>query len=452
MSDSMQTSPTTRYAKSGRYNIAYRVTGNGPIDIVFVPGFVSHVENNSEDPLIGPYFARLASFARLIVFDKRGTGMSDPVPVQDLPTLEERMDDVRAVMDAVGSSRAALVGVSEGGPMCLLFAATYPERTIALVLAHTFARGSWAADYPWGARPEQQTALLERMERGWGEGVLLSAFAPSYARDAEFRDRWARGQRQASSPGAAAALVQMVYETDARHLLSSISVPTLVLHRDGDRMFSVEGARYLASNIRGAKLAESSSTDHFFWVGPKDRELDEIELFLTGELHQHASDRVLSTILFADIVGSTARVAELGDARWRELLDRYYAVTREQLQRYRGRELDTAGDGLFAAFDGPARAVRCASAIRSGAAALGLEVRAGSHTGECEVVNGKLGGIAVHIAARVAAQAAPDEILATSTVKDLVAGSGIVFEDRGSRQLKGVPGEWQLYAAISGGR
>jgi pimeloyl-ACP methyl ester carboxylesterase len=445
----MLSQPKTHYAKSGRYNIAYQVVGDGPLDIVFVPGFVSHVENAWEDPPLSRFLTRLASFARLIVFDKRGTGMSDPVPIQELPTLEERMDDVRAVMDAVGTRRAALVGVSEGGPMCLLFAATHPQRTAALVLAHTFARGSWSEDYPWGARLEQQDALLERMERGWGSGVMLGAFAASHADDKEMRERWARFQRRASSPGAAAALTRMVYEIDARAVLPAITVPTLIIHRDQDRMFPIEGARYMAQNIQGAKLSEFSGKDHFFWLGSADQELDQIELFLTGELRGHASDRVLATILFTDIAGSTPLAVELGDARWRELLERFYAMARVQLQRFRGRELDTAGDGLFAAFDGPARAIRCTEAVRVGARTLGVDVRAGAHTGECEVIDGKLGGIAVHIAARIAAQAEPGEILVSSTVKDLVAGSGIAFEDRGMRALKGLPADWRLHAVRS---
>lgn len=445
----MLTQPTTRYAKSGRYNIAYQVIGDGPLDIVFVMGFVSHVENAWDDPRLSRYFRRLASFARLIVFDKRGTGMSDPVPVQDLPTLEERMDDVRAVMDAVGSQRAALIGVSEGGPMCLLFAATYPQRTTALVLAHTYSRGTWSEDYPWMARPEQQQALLERTERDWGNGVLWGGFAPSHAADKDMREWWARFQRRACSPGAVVAMLRMGFEIDARAVLPTITVPTLVVHRDGDLLAPVEGARYLAKNIQGATLCEFPGKDHFFWLGPADKELDEIELFLTGELHGHAPDRVLATILFADICGSTALAAELGDSGWREVLERYYAMARGQLQRYRGRELDTAGDGLFAAFDGPARAIRCGEALRAGARALGVDVRAGAHTGECEVIDGKLGGIAVHIAARVAAQAEQGEVFVSNTVKDLVAGSGVAFEHRGSRELKGLPGEWQLYAVKS---
>lgn len=333
--------------------------------------------------------------------------------------------------------------------MCLLFAATYPQRTAALVLAHTFSRGSWSEDYPWGGHPEQQEALLERLESGWGSGVLLSAFAPSHVGDRDARERWARFQRRASSPGAAAALIRMVYEIDARAVLPAISVQTLVIHRDRDRMFPVGGARYMAQHIQGATLCEFSSSDHFFWLGPVDKELDEIELFLTGELHCHAADRVLATVLFADICGSTELAAELGDAHWREMLERYYAMARGQLRRYRGRELDTAGDGLFATFDGPARAIRCGEALRTAARALGFDIRVGTHTGECEVIDGKLGGIAVHIAARVAAHASPGEVFVSSTVKDLVAGSGVVFEDRGLRELKGLPGDWQLHAVKS---
>lgn len=438
--------PETRYAKSGRYHIAYQVLGSGALDVVFVPGFVSHVEYAWEDPQLSRYFRRLASFARLIVFDKRGTGMSDAVPVDQLPTLEERMDDVRAVMDAAGVERAALVGVSEGGPMCLLFAATYPGRTTALVLAHTTSRFAWAEDYPFGSQPEQREKMLQRLEQGWGAGVLLGAFAPSLAADAAAREHWARFQRRAASPGAAAAVTRMCFETDARALLPSISVPALIVHRTGDRMIPIEHARYLQRHIAGAKLVESPGDDHFFWVGNTDAELDQIEMFLTGELHAAAPDRVLATILFVDIVDSTARIATLGDAGWRQLLERFLGLARAELQRFRGLEVDTAGDGLLAAFDGPARAIRCAAAIRAGARNLGLDLRAGAHTGECELINGKPGGIAVHTGARVAAQALPGEVLVSGTVKDLVAGSGLAFEDRGLRALKGVPGEWRLFA------
>jgi pimeloyl-ACP methyl ester carboxylesterase len=438
--------PETKYAKSGDYHIAYQVVGSGPTDLVFIPGFVSNVEHGWDDPQLAHFYRRLASFARLILFDKRGTGMSDPVPLRQLPTLEERMDDVRAVMDAAGSKRAALVGVSEGGPMSLLFAATYPDRTSAIVLVGTFARVAWARDYPCGTKPHEWQALLDRMETGWGKGVLLSAFAPSLADDAVARTVWARFQRQAASPGAAVALMRMVYEIDARSILPAVRVPTLILHRSGDRMMPIEHARYLTRHIPGAKSVELPGTDHFFSTGDADAYLDQIEEFLTGERHGGATDRVLATILFADIVGSTERAAQLGDARWHQLLDSFYSVARRQLERFRGREVDSAGDGFFAAFDGPARAIRCAEAIGSGVRALGLEVRAGVHTGECEVMGAKVGGIAVHIGARVAGQASAGEVLVSSTVKDLVAGSGISFLDRGAHDLKGVPGQWQLYA------
>ncbi|SFN55650.1 adenylate/guanylate cyclase domain-containing protein [Variovorax sp. OV329] len=439
--------PETRYAKSGDCHIAYQVVGKGPLDLVFIPGFVSHAEHCWEEPRWARCFRRLSSFARLIIFDKRGTGMSDPVPVGQLPTLEQRMDDVRAVMDAAGSQRAALVGVSEGGPLSLLFAATHPDRTAAIVLMGTFARIAWAPDYTFGTPPEGYDALLQRMEKDWGKGVLLSALAPSLATDAAARDWWGRFQRQACSPGAAVALLRMAYEIDARPILPAIRVPALVLHRVGDRISPIEHARYLAQKIPGAEYAEFPGDDHFFFIGDANAFLERIEEFLTGQRHEHESDRVLATVLFADIAGSTERAAQLGDARWHELLDTFYGVARRQLERFRGREVDTAGDGFFAAFDGPARAVRCAAAIGSSARSLGLEIRAGVHTGECEVMGAKIGGIAVHIGARIASAASPGEVLVSSTVKDLVAGSGLAFMDRGTRELKGVPGQWRLYAA-----
>lgn len=439
--------PETRYAKSGDCHIAYQVVGQGPIDVVFIPGFVSHVEHAWDDPRIAHFFGRIASFARLILFDKRGTGMSDAVPLHQLPTLEQRMDDVRAVMDAAGSRRAALVGVSEGGPLNVLFAATYPERTAAVVIIASYARVAWAADHPFGTKPEVWRDLLGRMEQGWGKGVLLSAFAPSLARDAAARAWWARFQRQAASPGAAAAVMQMSYETDVRPILPTIRVPTLILHRTEDRLLPVEHGRYLARHIPAAQYVELPGTDHFFFTGDADAYLDRIEEFFTGERHAGESDRVLATVLFADIVGSTERAAQLGDARWHTLLDSFYGVARRQLERFRGREVDSAGDGFFATFDGPARAIRCGTAIGSGVRPLGLELRVGVHTGECEVMGAKVGGIAVHIGARVAARADPGEVLVSGTVKDLVAGSGIGFDDRGAHVLKGVPGEWHLYAA-----
>lgn len=438
--------PETRYAKSGDCHIAYQVVGKGPLDLVFIPGFVSHVEHGWNDARLAHFYRRLASFARLILFDKRGTGMSDPVPLHQLPTLEQRMDDARAVMDAAGSERAALVGVSEAGPLTLLFGATHPDRTTAAVLIGTFARVAWAPDYTFGTKPDVWRSMLERMEKDWGKGVLLSAFAHSFANDAAAREWWARFQRQAASPGAAVAVMRMIYETDARPILPVIRVPTLILHRTEDRMVPIEHARYLARHISGAKCVELPGMDHFFWAGDADAYLDQIEEFLTGECRSEVLDRVLSTVLFADIVGSTERAAQLGDRRWHQLLDEFYRVARRELERFRGREIDSAGDGFFAAFDGPARAIRCAEAIGGGTRSLGLEVRAGLHTGECEVMGAKIGGIAVHIGARVAGHANPGEVLVSGTVKDLVAGSGISFLDRGAHALKGIPGEWHLYA------
>jgi pimeloyl-ACP methyl ester carboxylesterase len=442
--------PETRYAKSGEFHIAYQVIGNGPLDLVFIPGFVSNVETAWDNPQLAHFYRRLSSFARVILFDKRGTGMSDPVPVNQLPTLEQRMDDVRAVMDAVGSRRAALVGVSEGGPLALLFSASHPDRTSALVIIGSFARIAWAEDYPCGATAEQMAGLVERMVSGWGTGVLLSLFAASIAHDAAARAAWARYQRRGSSPGAAAALMTMCNQIDARAVLDSIRVPTLVLHRSDDRLVSVEHGRYLARRIPGATCTELPGTDHLFWVGDADAYLDRIEEFITGERPVLDHERVLATVLFADIVDSTRTAARLGDARRRGQLEGVYSVARRQIERFRGREIDTAGDGFFAAFDGPARGIRCAAAITEGVRPLGLEVRAGVHTGECEVIGDKIGGLAVHIGARVAGRAAAGEVLVSSTAKDLVAGSGLAFAERGAHELKGVPGRWSLYAVVPG--
>jgi pimeloyl-ACP methyl ester carboxylesterase len=444
----MMTVPTTRYARCGDVHIAYQVAGDGSHDLVLVPGWVSHVEHAWEEPFYAHFLRRLASFTRLILLDRRGTGLSDRVA--DLPTLEQRMDDVQAVMDDAGSERAALCGLSEGGPMCMLFAATYPARTSALVLYGTFARLLRAADYPIGVPAEVLEAFVTRVEDTWGTGSLSADyFAPSLAHDEAFRQSWARFERLAVSPGGMKALVRMLHETDARQALSLIRVPTLIVHRQGDQIAHVEGARYIAERIPGAKYVELPGSDHFAWVGNTDAILDEIEEFLTGVRHRPEPDRVLATVMFTDIVGATERAATLGDRRWRELLDQHHAVVRAQLVRFRGREIDTAGDGFLAAFDGPARAVRCAGAVVRGVHRLGLRIRAGLHAGECEVMGDKLGGIAVHTGARIASLAGPDEVLVSGTVKDLVAGSGIVFQDRGVTVLKGVPGEWHLYAVAS---
>jgi pimeloyl-ACP methyl ester carboxylesterase len=437
--------PETRYARSGDVNIAYQVTGAGPVDLVYVLGWVSHIDLLWEEPSSARFLERLASFSRLILFDKRGTGLSDRVADSDLPTLEQRMDDVRAVMDAAGVERAALLGLSEGGPMCLLFAATYPERTAALVIIGSYARRVWAEDYPIGASREDYDAFLDEIRENWGGPVGLEVRAPSVAGDAAFRSWWASYLRMSASPGAAVALTRMNGEIDVRHVLPTIGVPTLLIHRTGDRSLPVEGSRYLAERIPGARLVELPGDDHLPWID-QDGILDEIEEFLTGVRRGPTPDRVLATVLFTDVVGSTERAATLGDRDWRELLARHHALVRSELGRWRGTELDTAGDGFLATFDGPARAIRCACAARDAVRDLGLEIRAGLHAGECEVFGSTVAGIAVHIGARVAALAGAGEVLVSSTVRDLVAGSGISFDERGEHELKGVPEKWRIYA------
>ena len=440
--------PETRYAKSGDVSIAYQVTGKGSLDLVFVPGWVSHVEHAWEEPSFAAFLHRLASFSRLIFLDRRGTGLSDAVA--GLPTLEERMDDVRAVMDAAGSQRAALFGISEGGPMCSLFAATYPERTTALVLYGTMARGMRDVDYPWGVGDEQAIRFLDRIEREWGTGLTSRIFAPSIAQDERQVRSWGKFERLAVSPGGARVLFKMLLETDVRGVLPTIRVPTLVTHRAGDHATRVGGGRYIAAQIPGAKYVELSGIDHFPWVGSSDAVLDEVEEFLTGVRHGPEPDRVLATVMFTDIVGSTEHVAKLGDRRWRNVLDRYYDETRKYLTIFRGREVDTAGDGFFATFNGPARGIRCACAIRNTVTDLGIAIRAGLHTGECEVVGDKVSGLAVHLGARIAGLAEANEVLVSTTVKDLVAGSGLGFVDRGAHALKGIPGDWRLFAVSEG--
>ena len=434
--------PETRYAKSGDVNIAYQVVGDGPLDLVLVPGFVSHLDIDWEEPRYAHLLRRLSSFSRLIRFDKRGTGLSDRTV--GLPDLETRMDDVRAVMDAVGSEQAALLGYSEGGPMCCLFAATYPERVSALVLYASYAkRRDPDEDYPWAATWEERQAYAAEVERDWGTHADRTRMGADT--DAVTADWWLRRARAAASPGAARDLILMNSQIDIRHVLPVIIAPTLVLHRTGDADSSVEEGRYIAEHIPGARFVELAGSSHMLSVDP-DQIVDEAEDFLTGVRHGPAGDRILATILFTDVVGSTEKAVEVGDRRWAELIQRHHALVRDELRRYRGRELDVAGDGFFAAFDGPARAVRCAAAIRDGLARIGLAVRAGVHTGECEQVDGKLAGAAVVIGARISAAARTGEILVSATVRDLVAGSGLEFEPRGEKELKGIPGSWQIYA------
>jgi pimeloyl-ACP methyl ester carboxylesterase/class 3 adenylate cyclase len=434
----------THYAKSGDINIAYQVAGDGPRDLVVVPGWISNIDLFWAEPHVAQFFERLASFSRLIIFDKRGTGLSDRVA--DMPNLETRMDDVRAVMDAVSSARAALFGYSEGGPMCTLFAATYPERTTALIMSGSYARRMWAPDYTWGTPRETWDAFLDAMVRNWGGTVGLDERAPSLAGNAQFRDWWALYVRQSASPSAGRAIWSMIADIDVRHVLPAIRVPTLIIHNTGDRNVPVEHGRYMAEQIPGAKYVELPGIDHIPYVGNSDMILDEIEEFLTGVRRGPEPDRVLATVLFTDIVDATRKAVELGDRRWRDLLEAHHALVRDRLVQFRGREIDTAGDGFLAAFDGPARGVRAARAIVDGVQRLGLEVRAGLHTGECEVSGSKLTGVAVHIGARIAALATGGEILVSNTVKDLVAGSGLMFDDRGLQALKGIPGELRLFA------
>ena len=440
--------PQTHYAKSGDVHIAYQVIGKGPIDLVFVPGFVSHVEASWQSTTRAKFFNRLASFSRLILFDKRGTGLSDRS--SQLFSLEQRMDDVRAVMDAAGSQRAAIFGISEGGPMSILFAATYPERTSALIMYGAYAKRAWAEDYPFGWRDEEWVAFFDNVENHWGttRGLDLNIWAPSVAHDEHVWEDVAKYMRSAASPGAVRAVMQMNREIDVRHVLPSIRVPTLITHRIGDRNISIQQARYMAERIPGARLFELPGDDHMAWFGDIDDILSEVEEFLTGVRPKPEADRVLATILFTDIAGATERAAEMGDQKWSHLLARHHELIRGELNRFRGREIDTAGDGFFATFDGPARAIICAKAIQSELTKLGLTVRIGLHTGECEVMDEKVSGIAVHIGARVVNYAAPGEILVTSTVKDLVAGSGLSFADRGEYELKGVPGKWRLFESV----
>jgi pimeloyl-ACP methyl ester carboxylesterase len=442
------TIPATKYAKSGDVHIAYQVVGDGVADLILIPGWVSNIEYAWEEPTMAPFLRRLAGFSRLILLDRRGTGLSDRV--SELPTLEQRMDDVRAVMDAAGVERATLFGLSEGGPMSMLFAATYPERTAGLVLYGTFARLLRASDYPAGIRPEVFEVLLQMVEASWGTGLIsANHFAPSHAGDEAFRHSWGRFERLGVSPAGMQTLLRMLPETDARSVLPIIRVPTLVLHRSGDQIIRVEAGRYVADHIDGAKFVELPGVDHFAWAGDRDALLAEVEEFVTGTRRPAEADRVLATVLFTDIVGATERAVALGDRRWRELLDRHHATVREQLERFQGREIDTAGDGFLASFDGPARAVRCATAIVAAVGRLGIDVRAGLHSGECEIFGGKLSGVAVHTGARVASLAQAGEVLVSRTVKDLVAGSGIAFEARGTQVLKGLPGEWELFAVAT---
>jgi pimeloyl-ACP methyl ester carboxylesterase len=434
--------PETKYARSGEVHIAYQVLGDGPVDLVWVPGWISNIDHYWTEPTIASYFERLASFSRVILFDRRGTGVSDPVP--RAPTLEEQMDDVVAVMDAAGSEKAALYAQLEGGGMALLFAATHPERTTALILYEAQPRMSWAPDYDWALKDEDRQAQLRQP---WGDGSRLTALAPSAAENPRLREWFARLERLAASPATAAQLVMMNAQVDVRAVLPQVQAPTLVLHRSQDRFVDIRHSQYLVEHIPDARLVELPGSEVITFAEDNDGLIEEVEEFLTGARSAVEPQRVLATVMFGDIVGSTERAAELGDRRWRRLLESFSSAYERELQRFRGRTVKALGDGVLATFDGPARAILCASAVRNVARSqFGLELRAGMHAGEVEVIGNDIGGIAVHIAARILGCAGPGELVVSGTVKDLVVGSQIQFEDRGEHDLRGVPGSWHLWA------
>lgn len=439
--------PETRYARAGDVHIAYQNIGNGPVDLILVPGWISNVDVFWDEPTVVRFFNQLSAFSRLILFDKRGTGLSDRLG--GIPSLEERMDDIRAVMDAVGSEKAALFGYSEGGPLCALFAGTYPERTHSLILFGSYARRKWAPDYPQGISEEASDAMEDAIRQSWGvSGMDITRRIPSRSNDRRFVQWWSRFLRAGASPSSALDLQRMNSQIDARPILPSIRVPTLIMHAAHDQVVTVEAGRYLAENIAGAKFVEMDVLDHVPFGDGAPQVLDEIAQFLTGHGDVVADDRVVATIVFTDIVDSTRLATEMGDAAWRDMIAAHNQAIRRELLVHRGTEVKTTGDGFLATFDGPARAIRCAQAARAALTQLGLEIRVGIHTGECVRRNDDVEGLAVHIAARIAALAGGGEVLVSQTVKDLVAGSGIDFEARGARELKGVPGPWQLFAPM----
>ena len=438
--------PETRYARSfDGVHIAYQVLGDADLDLVLSPGFVSHVEHSWEDPAMAQFLRRLASFSRLIVFDKRGTGMSDRGPDDRAALFEDRVNDMAALMDEVGSKKAAIMGLSETGPVALLFAATYPERTRAVVACGTFAgEGETGPTYPWAPTPDDR-AWLDDLERNWGRGRLfMEGFAGSRVGDKHYEEWFAKLERLSVSPGAAVALARQVLQIDVRDILPAIRVPTLVLHRRDDRAVPIAEGRYVAEHVPGAKFVELPGADHWPWIGDQGV-VEEIQEFLTGIRESAEPERMLATVMFVDVVDSTKRAAGLGDRQWADQLETFYSVVRRELGLYRGREVDTAGDGFFVTFDGPAQAIRCAVALMGSVAGLGLHVRAGIHTGEVELVGGSVRGLAVVIGARIGALAGAGEILVSRTVTDLVVGSDIRFRERGAYELKGVPGRWELY-------
>jgi class 3 adenylate cyclase len=438
--------PETHFARSGDGHIAYQVVGEGPIDVVFVPEWLNHIEAQWDEPRSAAFLRRLASIGRLILFNKRGMGLSDPVPLDRPPTIEQWVEDLRATLDAAGSEHVAVFGAGAGGATSILFAAEHPDRVTALALLNCAARVAAAPDYPFGLPPPALDGMRKTMLTMLGTGAMLRVIAPDVADDERLREWYGHYERLSVSPGLALATQTMLFQLDVRGVLPAIRVPALVLHRRGNPFIVVEHGRFLAERIPGATYLELSGAEHAYWAGNTGEVLDEVEAFFTGTRKRVSSDRVLATVLFTDIVGSTERAGELGDRAWRELLDRHHAVVRAQIQRFRGREIDTAGDGFFVTFDGPARAIRCALAITRELRAAGIEIRAGIHTGELEIQGDSFAGIGVHIGARIGALASGGQVLVSRTVVDLVAGSGITFEDAGTHALKGVSGEWQVFA------
>jgi class 3 adenylate cyclase len=438
--------PETHYARRGGLHLAYQVLGDGPPDILLLDQWFSHVDAQWDVAPLAEFRERLASFGRLVMYDKRGSGLSDPLAPNQLPTVEEWMADIPIVLDAVGSEQAALITNLGGGIMAMTYAALHPERVASLILVDCFARFTAAPDYPIGAPGDWLDRTTDAAETRMGRGQMLDLFAPSLAADEGLRRAWSRYERLATSPGMAIAALRLVYGSDVRSILANIRVPTLVIHRAGARVIEPAHGRYLAEHIPGARYVELPGVDNFLWAGDQDATLDEIQGFITGVRPAPTPRRALATLLFTDIVDSTRKAAELGDRRWRRLLDEHYTVIRRQLDRFDGHQVNTVGDGVVATFDAPARAVRCAAAIRDGVSELGLVLRAGLHTGEIELEAADISGLAVHIGSRISALASAGEILVSSTVKDLVAGSGLEFDDRGPRELKGVPGEWRVFA------
>jgi class 3 adenylate cyclase len=439
--------PQTKYTLSGDLHIAYQQAGDGPVDLVYVPTWIGSVEQLVSEPTVHAFIERLCSFARVITFDRRGSGLSDPT--LGAAPLEEQIDDVLAVMDAVGSERAALMGSLEGGPMAMTFAATHPDRVTQLILYGTFATPRRHDDYDWPPSDEEREARIDTVVSNWGSGAVPAALAPSRMDDPEFMAWAGRMERYSASPGQVRRIFDAVGKTDVRSILPTIQVPTLVMHRRGDQFIDIRHSRYIAEHIPGARMVELEGEESLFSVGDSEAILGEIEEFLTGSRHAPEPDRVLATVLFTDIVGSTERAAQMGDASWRELLQRHDQLARSEISRHRGHAVKSTGDGVLATFDGPARAIRAADSIRQRTERLGIKVRAGLHTGECEVMGDDVGGLAVHIGARVMAQAQGGEVLVSSTVKDLVAGSGIGFGHRGEHELKGIPDRWSLYSVDS---